>query len=245
MIQNIIKNDSQTIIVTGCNGGIGQAICNRLNNQGFNVIGLDLSKKSFCSAGSPVIYQYYQVDLLNNEQLQDCLDTIRQSFGETLYGLVNNAGRYDALDFLTTNPGQYESIMSINVYAPFFISQWFANSLFHFNRPGCIVNIASVSGESGSKDVVYATSKGALISMSKSLAMALAPNIRVNSVSPGIIETPMSAKIPAERIVDYEKRILNQRLGQPNDIANAVAFLLDKESNYINGANLSVNGGLH
>ena len=245
MVENIIKNDPQVVIVTGCNGGIGQSICNRLNDQGFNVIGLDLSKKSFCSASDPVIYQYYQVNLSDNEQLQKCLGTIRQSFGEILYGLVNNAGRYDALDFLTTNQGQYENIMSINVCVPFYISQWFARTLIRLNHPGCIVNIASVSGESGSKDVVYAASKGALISMSKSLAMALAPKIRVNSVSPGIIETPMSAKIPAERIVEYEKRILNQRLGQPDDIANAVAFLLNKESNYINGTNLSVNGGLH
>jgi NAD(P)-dependent dehydrogenase (short-subunit alcohol dehydrogenase family) len=229
----------KTIIVTGSNGGIGQAICTQLKSQGFTVVGVDIGSER------TVTDVYYQTDLANHLQLLACLDHIEKTYADSLYGLVNNAGLYEALEFNTLSLPDYERIMAVNIRAPLFISQWFARVLRARHNKGVIVNIASISGENGSKDVVYGVSKGAIINLTKSLALALAPDIRVNTVSPGIINTSMAKKIPQERIKDYESRILNQHFGMPADIAQAVTFLLNEENQYVNNALLSVHGGLH
>lgn len=228
----------KTIIVTGSNGGIGQAICAQLKSQGLTVIGVDIGSEA------TVTDIYYQTDLADHLQLLACLDHIEKKHADSLYGLVNNAGLYEALEFNTLSLFDYERIMAVNIRAPLFISQWFARVLEENHNKGVIVNIASISGENGSKDVAYGVSKGAIINLTKSLSLALAPNIRVNSVSPGIINTSMAQKIPRERIEGYKSRILNQQFGAPADIAKAVTFLLNEENQYVNNALLSVHGGL-
>ncbi len=227
------------VVITGSNGGIGQAICSQLRTQGFTVIGIDVAPKTTATD------IYYRADLADHLQLFSCLDQIQKKYANSMYGLVNNAGVYEALDFNTLSLIDYERIMAINIRAPLFISQWFARVLRENHNKGAIVNIASISGENGSKDVAYGVSKGAIINLTKSLALALAPDIRVNTVSPGVINTLMARKIPPERIQEYESRILNQHFGAPDDIAKAVTFLLNEENQYVNNALLSVNGGLH
>ncbi len=227
------------IIVTGCNGGIGKEICYQLTNAGYYVIGIDQHDMA------KGVDSYYCINLTNCEDVCSTFKTIYNEHGEGFYGLVNNAGLYEAYDFSCLTVSQYDVVMSVNVRAPLFLCQYFSNAIRENKAKGVIVNIASISGECGSKDVVYGVSKGAMINLTKSLSLALSPDIRVNSVSPGIIATPMSAKIPKERIEDYKLRILNEAIGKPEDIANAVVFLLSDSSCYINGATLSVNGGLH
>ncbi|HWV14683.1 MAG TPA: SDR family oxidoreductase [Cellvibrio sp.] len=229
----------KTIIVTGSNGGIGQAICAQLKSLGLRVVGLDIA-----SAGN-LVDCYCQTDLASHTRLLESLEQIEAEFADSLYGLVNNAGLYEALDFHTLTVADYERIMAVNIRAPLFISQWFSRVLRARQHQGVIVNIGSISGESGSQDVVYGVSKGAVMNLTRSLALALAPDIRVNTVSPGIIATSMAEKIPQDRIKDYESRILNRHFGTPDDVAQAVAFLLREESRYINNALLNVHGGLH
>ena len=111
-------------------------------------------------------------------------------------------------------------------------------------RQGSIVNMASVAGQTGNPGQInYSASKGGLIAMTKTLAMELAKrNIRVNAVAPGLIETSMLGEIP--QIENLVQRVPMQRLGQPQEIAGAVSFLMSKDSTYITGQTIGVNGGL-
>lgn len=230
---------SRTIIVTGASGGIGQALAKTLQEASYHVIGIDWMPTPCAHVDA-----YYAADLAHVAACESIVQTIGETWGSSLHGLINNAGVYDALDFGTTTPAQYDRVLAINLRAPFFLSQYFARQITAHHRQGVIINIASISGESGSKDVAYGASKGGLITLTKSLALALAPDIRVNSISPGIIDTAMAAHIPADRLLEYKKRILLRRLGTPKDVAQAALFLLDDKSEYITGSMISVNGGM-
>ncbi|WP_433554066.1 SDR family NAD(P)-dependent oxidoreductase [Micromonospora zamorensis] len=227
-------------VVTGAAGGIGRAVTVALAGAGHRVLGVDGDP-----AGDPAAYASLVADVAVPEQVEQLFAQIHERYGQPTV-LVNNAGVYHARNFLDYDPKTYAQVLDVNLGAAFFCTQAFARALVDAGRPGTVVNVASISGQSGSPDAAYGASKGACIALTRSLGRALAEHrIRVNAVAPGLVDTPMAARIPVERRDDYRARIPVGRFGSPAEIAAAVAWLAGPESSYVTASVLDVNGGLH
>jgi NAD(P)-dependent dehydrogenase (short-subunit alcohol dehydrogenase family) len=233
-----------TAIVTGSAGRIGAAVCALLRQNGYHVIGLDRQ------AQSPEADALITTDL--NRLATDeayrlhLADHARALAGETpIQLLVNNAAEQllNPTDHLTAE--QWHTTLNVNLTAPFLLTQVFLPDLEA--AKGSVVNIASIHQQlTKPRFVAYATSKSALVGMSKALAVDLAGRIRVNAISPAAIETPMlRAGFP--NADDYQK--LNDihpvgRIGQPEEVAQLVLFLASEAAGFINGANIQIDGGI-
>jgi 3-oxoacyl-[acyl-carrier protein] reductase len=161
-------------------------------------------------------------------------------FGELDY-MVNCAGIYDGVAVADMTDEIWRRSVAVNLDGVFFAAR---EVMPYLAKGGAIVNIASLSGHRGDRDHAhYAAAKAGVLGFSKTLALELGPCIRVNAVSPGVIETPMALK----QIAGEKDRILSatplKRLGTPADVANAVAFLCSDASSFITGEVLHVNGG--
>ncbi|MEU7949474.1 SDR family oxidoreductase [Micromonospora taraxaci] len=227
-------------VVTGAAGGIGRAVTAALTGSGHRVLGVDVDP-----AVDPAAYASLVADVAVPEQVEQLFARINERYGQPTV-LVNNAGVYHARDFLDYDPKTYAQVLDVNLGAAFFCTQSFVRALIAAGRPGTVVNVASISGQSGSPDAAYGASKGACIALTHSLGRALAEHhIRVNAVAPGLVDTPMAARIPAERRDDYRARIPAGRFGSPAEVAAAVAWLAGPESSYVTASVMDVNGGLH
>ncbi|MEU7923436.1 SDR family NAD(P)-dependent oxidoreductase [Micromonospora zamorensis] len=227
-------------VVTGAAGGIGRAVTVALTGSGHRVLGVDVDP-----SGDPAAYASLVADVAVPEQVEQLFAQIHERYGQPTV-LVNNAGVYHARNFLDYDPKTYAQVLDVNLGAAFFCTQAFARALVDTGWPGTVVNVASISGQSGSPDAAYGASKGACIALTRSLGRALAEHrIRVNAVAPGLVDTPMAARIPVERRDDYRARIPVGRFGSPAEIAAAVAWLAGPESSYVTASVLDVNGGLH
>jgi 3-oxoacyl-[acyl-carrier protein] reductase len=156
---------------------------------------------------------------------------------------VNNAGIHvDGMAGMMSDQ-EFDDVMKTNLYGPFYVLRHATRRMLRARR-GSIVNISSLAGQTGNAGQInYAASKAGVIAMTKTLAMEVGKrNIRVNCVCPGLIETEMLEGIPfLDKIVE---RIPMARLGKPEEVAGAVAFLCSEDASYITGASLSINGGL-
>ncbi|MDG4838673.1 SDR family oxidoreductase [Micromonospora sp. WMMD967] len=227
-------------VVTGAAGGIGRAVTAALTGSGHRVLGVDVDR-----AGDPAAYASLVADVAVPEQVEQLFARIDERYGQPTV-LVNNAGVYHARDFLDYDPKTYAQVLDVNLGAAFFCTQVFVRALIAAGRPGTVVNVASISGQSGSPDAAYGASKGACIALTRSLGRSLAEHrIRVNAVAPGLVDTPMAARIPVERRDDYRARIPVGRFGSPAEVAAAVAWLAGPESSYVTASVMDVNGGLH
>lgn len=241
--------DKKWVLVTGSSQGIGKAVALRLAEDGFAVVAhynsnqtsADNLVKEIQSRGGQA--QALGFDVKDSKQIEAQLDSFFKTLHGTLFGLVNNAGIHiDTMAGLMSDQ-DFDDVIQTNLYGPFFLMRYCLKKMMR-KREGCIVNMASLAGQTGNPGQInYAASKGGLIAMTKTLAMELGKrNVRVNAVSPGLIETSMIEDIP--QIDEMIKRIPMQRMGQPQEVAGAVSFLLSKDATYITGQTLSVNGGL-
>jgi NAD(P)-dependent dehydrogenase (short-subunit alcohol dehydrogenase family) len=217
-------SDARVVIVTGNGGAIGRAIQSRLSSDGFTVIGTHAN-------GS----RDYDVNDL--KEIENLIYHARIPGNGLIYGLVNNAGVLDIDEFNDiTEPG-FDFVMRTNVLAPLRFSE-------EVVRFGCenIVNISGLYGKTGAygRKPVYAASKAALNNLTLSLARMLAPDVRVNAVLPGIVPTPIHDDPPRH---PPHGHALLQRTGTPEDVANAVAWLMSDESSYVTGHLMEVCGG--
>ncbi|SBT43331.1 SDR family NAD(P)-dependent oxidoreductase [Micromonospora auratinigra] len=227
-------------VVTGGAGGIGRAVTAALTRTGHRVLSVDREP-----AADPTAHAALVADVAVPAQVERLFAEVHQRYGLPAV-LVNNAGVYPARDFLDYDPTTYAEVLDVNLGATFFGTLAYARALVAAGRPGTVVNVASISGQSGSPDAAYGASKGAVIALTHSLGRALAGHrIRVNAVAPGLVDTPMADRIPADRRDDYRARIPVGRFGTPAEIAAAVAWLADPASSYVTATVLDVNGGLH
>ncbi|MFI7069957.1 SDR family NAD(P)-dependent oxidoreductase [Micromonospora sediminicola] len=227
-------------VVTGGAGGIGRAVTAALTRAGHRVVSVDREP-----AADPSAYATLVADLAVPDRVERVVADVRDRHGLPDV-LVNNAGVYLARDFLDYDAKTYAEVLDVNLGATFFGTLAYARALVAAGRPGTVVNVASISGRSGSPDAAYGASKGAVIALTRSLGRALAAHrIRVNAVAPGLVETPMADRVPAARRDDYRARIPAGRFGTPDEIAAAVAWLADPASSYVTAAVLDVDGGLH
>ncbi len=232
----------KTAIVTGASRGIGRAIAARLSAEGWSVVNFDLAPPQ---AGAEIGDRWVEVDLGNVEATRRALDALLAE--GPVNALVNNAaiGRMSALE--DTGVEDFEASVAINMRAPMLCAQAVAAGMKQQGF-GRIVNIASRAHLGKTLRTSYAATKGALVSMTKVWALELAPyGISVNAIAPGPIRTELFERAnppdnPRTRqIVDA---IPVGRLGEPDDVANAVAFFVDERSGFVTGQVLYVCGGV-
>ncbi len=225
-------------VVTGANGRVGQETTKRLSAMGYLVVGLDVAPAS----NSGIAYQ--QCDVTDLDQITRAVEAISAEHG-TIRVLINNAGVWHGKAFFDITAADYDLTYGVNIRGAFFLTQEVSRRLIAAKLDGAIVSVASVVGVIGSGVTDYGGSKAAVINLTKSLSKALGPHgIRVNAVSPGAINTAMGEKVPAEI---REKLIANtglRRAAEPEEIADAITYLVGPQASYVNGAILDVNGGL-
>jgi len=160
--------------------------------------------------------------------------------------LINNAGITQDNLAIRMNLDEWKNVININLTSTFLCSKFAIKKMLK-NKSGKIVNITSVVGHTGNLGQSnYTASKAGIVAMSKSLAIEYAKkNININCISPGFIQTAMTDKIDEKFKEVIISKIPSARLGQPEDIANAVLFLASNQSDYINGETLHVNGGMY
>jgi 3-oxoacyl-[acyl-carrier protein] reductase len=242
--------DGQTALVTGATRGIGKAIALALGRAGATVAGTATS-----DAGAAAIGAYleeaklrgagFRLDVADGTAIEATIGEIVQRFGDIAI-LVNNAGITRDNLLLRMKDEEWDAIMNTNLKAAYRLSKAVLRGMMKA-RHGRIISIGSVVGTSGNAGQVnYAAAKAALVGFTKSLAQEVGSrNITVNCVAPGFIDTDMTRALTEVQRAALLERIPLGRLGAPDDIAHAVAFLASREAGYITGATLHVNGGMY
>ncbi len=188
-------------------------------------------------------------DLGNADELKEFCKRLKHEHGDDLYGVINNAGLSIDKPLAFQPEREIDTMIMVNLKAPVMISKTVIK-IFGLQNKGVIINVSSCVAETGNAfQSVYAATKAGLIAFSKSMAKEVGElypghQIRVLSISPGFIETPMTDAIPEVYKEKYLKMIPAQRLGKAEEIAETIAFLLSDKASYINGSNVNVNGGL-
>jgi glucose 1-dehydrogenase len=247
------KFSGKTVLITGSGRGIGRAIAVKFAQEGANVIVNDLrdddnAKETIQQVQSTGAKAFFlQADISKVENVQALVKQSINAFGE-LDILINNAGVEIHAPFWEVTEQQYDIVMNINLKGMFFLTQSFVQYLKQNNRPGVIVNNSSVHEELPFPNfAAYCASKGALQMVMRNLAVELAPfNIRINNVAPGAIRTPINADLlgKPELISAVQNNISLHRFGEPEDVANVMAFLASEEAKYVTGSTYYVDGGL-
>ena len=239
--------ENKNIIVTGASGGIGNSIIKRLNEAGANILAsgtriekLEELKKNFEKI------KILKFDISQSEKIEEFIENATKELGGSLDGIINNAGITQDNLAIRMSLDEWQKVININLTSTFLMCKFAIKKMLK-NKSGKIVNITSVVGHTGNLGQAnYTASKAGIVAMSKSLAIEYAKkNININCISPGFIKTAMTDKIDEKFKEVIISKIPSARLGDPDDIANAVLFLSSDQSDYINGETIHVNGGMY
>ena len=239
--------ENKNIIVTGASGGIGNAIIKQLNEAGANILAsgtriekLEELKKKFKNIKT------LRFDISQSDKIEEFIDKATNELGGNLDCIINNAGVTQDNLAIRMSIDEWQKVININLTSTFLMSKFAIKKMLK-NKSGKIINITSVVGHTGNLGQAnYTASKAGIVAMSKSLAIEYAKkNININCISPGFIKTAMTDKIDEKFKEAIISKIPSARLGEPEDIANAVLFLSSDQSNYINGETIHVNGGMY
>ena len=242
----MIDLKDKNIIVTGASGGIGNSIVGKLYEHGANILAsgtriekLEDLKNKFQNL------KILQFDISRSDKIEEFIENASQALGG-LDCIVNNAGITKDNLAIRMSLEEWKNVIDINLTSTFLMSKFAIKKMLK-NKKGKIVNITSVVGHTGNLGQSnYTASKAGIVAMSKSLSIEYAKkNININCISPGFIKTAMTDKIDQKYKEAIISKIPSGRLGEPQDIANAVLFLTSNQSDYINGETLHVNGGMY
>ena len=239
-----LKN--KKILITGATGGIGNSMVEKFNNLGASIIatGTNEEKLNDLKKNYPnIIIEKFNLD--EHDKIEKFIENATNKLNG-LDILVNNAGiTLDNLSIRLTTEN-WQKVLNINLTSSFLMCKFAIKKMLK-NKSGKIINITSVVGHTGNVGQSnYTASKAGIVAMSKSLAIEYAKkNINVNCISPGFIKTAMTDNLDDKFKEAIIAKIPSARLGEPDDIANAVAFLCSNQSNYISGETLHVNGGMY
>lgn len=236
-------------LVSGAGGPMGAAIAHRLANEGALLVLTDISGRRLAATAAAMDAERI-VAVRSDARVRDEVASIVAA-GMTRFGridvLVNVVGGIRDTElkraFVSMTEQRFDETFELNLKGTFHLVQQVAPGMLERGY-GKIINLASISmaGEPGQVD--YGAAKAAVVSLTRSLAMELAPDINVNCISPATIRTSVLERLPADEQQYYLDKTLLKRFGEPEDIANAVLFLASDESSYITGENLCVSGGV-
>jgi|TARA_R100000687_G_scaffold8496_6_gene7688 3-oxoacyl-[acyl-carrier protein] reductase len=238
--------ENKVALITGASRGIGKAIAETLASQGAKVIGTATSDK-----GAAAISEYLgsngeglALDVTDSESLQQTIKDIEKKYG-SIDILVNNAGITRDNLMMRMKDDEWDAVLNTNLSAVFKVCKAVVRGMMK-RRNGRIINISSVVGTTGNPGQVnYCAAKAGLVGFSKAMAKEVAARgITVNCVAPGFIDTDMTKSLNDEQKQAIFDNIPAARLGEPREIAAAVAFLASEGAAYITGETIHVNGGM-
>ena len=239
--------ENKKIIITGATGGIGNSIVKRLSDAGAKILAtgtriekLEELKSKFKNT------DILKFDISKADEIEEFIENATKQLGGGLDCLINNAGITQDNLAIRMNVEEWKKVIDVNLTSTFLLSKFAVKKMLK-NKYGKIINITSVVGHTGNLGQAnYTASKAGIVAMSKSLAIEYAKkNININCISPGFIKTEMTDKIEEKFKEAIISKIPSSRLGEPEDVANAVLFLASDQSNYINGETIHVNGGMY
>ena len=236
----------KTALITGASGGIGKELTKVFSANGYKVIGMDIKvdgKLPYCRDAINIDLELFCIDKGYRDSMFD------QMYGicESLHVLINNAAVQLLNRVEQVRISDWNTTLNVNLTAPMLLSQWAVPMLK--KNMGSIVNIASIHAKLTKPEfVAYATSKSALIGMTKAMAVDLGGKVRVNAISPAAIDTPMLRAWFAndESVLDELRKINHvQRIGSPTEVAALALFLAGPNAHFVNGANFTLDGGIN
>ena len=245
--------EGKVAAITGGDQGIGRAIVERLANEGADIALCYRSNKTGADEVVALVQKLgrraasFQADVGKVDQGQKFITESVAALGR-IDILVNNAGLERRADFWDVTEADYDLVLDVNLKGPFFVTQAFVNHRRQAKAGGKIINISSVHEELPFPHFTsYCASKGGIKMFTRNLSIELAPlGITINNVAPGAIETPINTKLLNDPV--KLKALLDNiplaRLGKPNDVSAAVAFLASSDADYITGTTLVIDGGL-
>lgn len=242
--------DGPVALVTGASRGIGRAIALRLSAEGYRIginfqhreeAALETAERIRQHGGSALVLQ---ADVSNEQQVKTMFMALRKSW-ELPSVLVNNAGITSDGLLMRMKPEDWMRVLDVSLTGSYLCSRAALRGMAA-RKSGVIINLTSPSGQAGrAGQCNYAAAKAGIIGLTRSLAQEMAPlGIRVNAVSPGFIETEMTDSLPDSVKQELLQNIPLGRFGQPEEIADMVAFLVSENAIYITGQIFAVNGGL-
>ena len=231
----------KTAIITGSEGQLGQAFCNKLKMMKYNIIGFDCAKK----VNKDI--DFYKVDITNKNQINSTLDSINCQVDL----LINNAGVSTFSPFEKRTEEELDFVIGVNLKGPILLTQAVFNRYFKPQNKGCIINIGSIYGivsgdmrlySDGDRRTpeIYGATKAAIINITKYFAAYMAPNnIRVNCISPGGVFNNQDK----EFVKKYSNKVPMGRMGNSDDLLSALEYLISNNSSYVTGQNIIIDGG--
>jgi len=249
-----MRFQDKVVIVTGAAKGIGQGIAKVFNQEGAKVVVVDwdeangeITTQDLCQAGGEAIF--VRCDVSDEDQVKAMVDITISTY-ERIDILVNNAGVGVYKPFMDATMADWDKALNVNLKGQILCARY-AVPHMRAQGKGAIINISSVHSFQTVNGVApYATSKGGVFALTHAMAIDLGPTIRVNAIAPGWVMTPLIQSIfnsypdPAAQQRAVEQRQVMKRIGRPEDIGNAAAFLASDEADFITGTQLFVDGGL-
>ena len=235
---------NKVAFITGASRGIGLAIANALNVNGYDVIGTARGIFEFSPANLDSKMISMQLDITSRDEVKN-IPSILKELDLMPSIVINNAGITADQLFLRMSDEDWDNVIDTNLNGVFNITKAFIKHLVK-SKSGRVINISSVSGLMGNPGQVnYSSAKAALSGFTKSLAKEVGSrNITVNSIAPGFIDTDMTSYLTEEAKAEIIKGIPLQKLGDTNDISDLVLYLASEKASYITGQTISVDGGL-
>lgn len=236
--------DNKVAIITGGASGIGEGMVDLFSKEGAIVIAADINEAALEVASQKENVHGMKLNVASDEDWEAFAKEVNERFGK-IDILVNNAGISSEKSFEDIDLDDWQKMLSINGFGPFAGMKHVAPYMVAQNT-GSIINISSYTAQIGQGFNHYSASKGAVRAISKAAATTFGrQGVRVNALFPGIIETPMTAALSAskELLGQLVQATPLQRLGKPEDIANAALFLASDESSFITGSELVIDGG--
>ncbi|MGM0915093.1 MAG: 3-oxoacyl-ACP reductase FabG [Pseudomonadota bacterium] len=237
-------------VVTGAGRGLGTAMARRLAEDGARVVIVDINGEDAERAVAALVQDGHEAvaeacDVTSRQQVAEVMQRVKERFGR-LDILVNNAGITRDASFFKMTDDQWRTVLDVNLTSMFICTQEAARYMVE-QQSGRVICISSLSGNEGNfGQANYSAAKAGVIGFVKSLSKELArKGVLINAVSPGFIESEMTAQIPEKVRDKLIGRVPQGRGGQPEEVAGVVAFLASDDATYMNGQTLNVNGGMY
>jgi NAD(P)-dependent dehydrogenase (short-subunit alcohol dehydrogenase family) len=226
------------VVITGTARGIGRAVAARFVSEGADVLAIDVEADAGAATAAKLGCRFHALDVTSESDW----DALRE---ERVDVLVNNAGGLLSAALVHEHDvATWRATLELNLTSVFLAMRWAITKMLA-QGSGAIVNVCSVSGVVGQVDApAYQAAKAGVAMLTRNAAIAYGPaGIRINAVSPSIVATPALDDEPAERLDAFLSRVPLGHVGQPEDVAAAIAYLASDDARYVSGANLAVDGG--